>query len=174
MKKYFLYLLIGLFTSCAYLPLSPGKAGVHLADGSTATVKQSQNPQQDTTQVFEQTNTNGVVTRVTTKIGAAQKDTARELGAKLASLSMVVWVGIVVFLFGVASAVYPPLKLVVGSTTTSALLAAAGIVLVILPTLVVGHEVLIMSVAGGVVLLYWFAHRHGTLKGTIEQLTKGK
>src|SRR5262249_36953987 len=43
-------------------------------------------------------------TRVTEKagtvIGAAQKDTARELGARLASLKGIVWVGLGLFVFG--------------------------------------------------------------------------
>ena len=38
-------------------------------------------------------------TRATTELGAAQKDTAREFSAKLASLKGIVWVGVVVFLF---------------------------------------------------------------------------
>src|SRR5437870_4144558 len=52
-------------------------------------------------------------TRVTEKagtvLGAAQKDTARELGAKLASLKGVVWVGVGLFVFGLVTLFYPPL-----------------------------------------------------------------
>ena len=58
--------------------------------------------------------------RAGTELGAAQKDTARELGAKLSSLKGIVWVGVGLFLFGIASLVWPPLKAVVGSVTTSA------------------------------------------------------
>ena len=36
-------------------------------------------------------------TRATTELGAAQKDTARELSAKLASLKGIVWVGVAIF-----------------------------------------------------------------------------
>ena len=36
-------------------------------------------------------------TRAKTELGAAQKDTARELSAKLASLKGIVWVGVAVF-----------------------------------------------------------------------------
>jgi hypothetical protein len=53
-------------------------------------------------------------TRATTELGAAQKDTARELSAKLASLKGIVWVGVALFLFGLATLFYPPLKLIVG------------------------------------------------------------
>jgi len=38
-------------------------------------------------------------TRAKTELGAAQKDTARELSAKLSSLKGIVWVGLGLFLF---------------------------------------------------------------------------
>ena len=49
-------------------------------------------------------------TRAKTESGAAQKDTARELSAKLASLKGIVWVGVRMFLFGLATLFYPPLQ----------------------------------------------------------------
>jgi hypothetical protein len=102
-----------------------------------------------------------------TELGAAQKDTARELGAKLSSLKGIVWVGVGLFVFGLASLVYPPLKVIIGSVTTSAALMLGGVALMVLPTLVVGNELLIL---GGVALAVgaWFlAHRHGQLRGTV-------
>ena len=80
-------------------------------------------------------------TRATTELGAAQKDTARELGAKLSSLKGIVWVGVALFLFGLATLFYPPLKLVVGSVTTSAAIAVGGLVLMVLPTMIVGNTI---------------------------------
>ena len=112
-------------------------------------------------------------TRATTELGAAQKDTARELGAKLASLKGIVWVGVALFLFGLASMFYPPLKLVMGSVTTSAALAVGGLVLMVLPTMIVGNELLIL---GGVALAVggWFlAHRHGKLQGLVDANQNG-
>jgi hypothetical protein len=54
-------------------------------------------------------------TRVTEKagtvLGAAQKDTAREIGAKLASLKGVVWIGVGLFVFGLVSLFYTHLEL---------------------------------------------------------------
>jgi hypothetical protein len=107
-------------------------------------------------------------TRAKTELGAAQKDTARELGAKLASLKGIVWVGVAMFLFGLASIFYPPLKLLIGSVTTSAAIAIGGLALMVLPTLIVGNELLIL---GGVALAVggWFlAHRHGRLQGFVD------
>jgi len=113
-------------------------------------------------------------TRAKTELGAAQKDTARELGAKLASLKGIVWVGVVLFLFGLATMFYPPLKLVVGSVTTSAAIAAGGIALIILPTLVVGNELLILAGVASAVGLWFLAHRHGQLRGLVDALTDPK
>jgi hypothetical protein len=64
--------------------------------------------------------------RVQKELGAVQKDTAREVGAKLASLKGIVWVGVGLFLFGLASMFYPPLKLAIGSITTSATMLVGG------------------------------------------------
>jgi hypothetical protein len=107
-------------------------------------------------------------TRAKTELGAAQKDTARELSAKLASLKGIVWVGVVVFLFGLASMFYPPLQLIIGSVTTSMMIAAGGVALMILPSLVVGNELLILGGVAAVVGLYFFAHRHGELRGLLN------
>jgi hypothetical protein len=112
-------------------------------------------------------------TRAKTELGAAQKDTARELSAKLASLKGIVWVGVVVFLFGLASFFYPPLKLIIGSVTTSAAITVGGIALIVLPSLIVGNEILII---GGVAVAVggWFlAHRHGRLQGFLDANKNG-
>ena len=112
-------------------------------------------------------------TRAATELGAAQKDSARELGAKLASLKGIVWVGVSLFLFGLASLFYPPLKAVIGSVTTSAALVAGGLVLMVLPTMIVGNELLIL---GGVALAVggWFlAHRYGRMRGFVDANQNG-
>jgi hypothetical protein len=107
-------------------------------------------------------------TRAKTELGAAQKDTARELGAKLASLKGIVWVGVVLFLFGLATLFYPPLKLLIGSVTTSAAICAGGLALIILPTLIVGNELLILAGVAAAVGLWFFAYRHGQLRGLVN------
>lgn len=112
-------------------------------------------------------------TRAKTELGAAQKDTARELGAKLSSLKGIVWVGVAMFVFGLASIFYPPLKLLIGSVTTSAAITLGGLALMVLPTLIVGNELLIL---GGVALAVggWFlAHRHGRLQGFVDANKNG-
>jgi hypothetical protein len=106
------------------------------------------------------------------ELGAAQKDTARELGAKLSSLKGIVWVGVGLFVFGLASLVWPPLKVIIGSVTTSAALMLGGLTLMVLPSLIVGNELLIL---GGVAVTVggWFlAHRHGHLRGLVAASTQ--
>jgi len=112
------------------------------------------------------------VEKAGTMIGAAQKDTAREFGAKLASLKGVVWVGVGLFLFGLASLFYPPLRAIIGSVTTSVAMVAGGVALMVLPSLIVGNELLILSAVALAVGGWFFAHRHGQLRGTIEAQNK--
>jgi hypothetical protein len=102
-----------------------------------------------------------------TELGAAQKDVAREVGAKLASLKGIVWLGVGLFVFGLASLVYPPLKVVVASVTTSAALMLGGVALMVLPTLVVGNELLILGAVALAVGGWFLAHRHGQLRGIV-------
>jgi len=113
------------------------------------------------------------VERAGTTIGAAQKDTARELGAKLSSLKGIVWVGVVMFLFGLATLAYPPLRAIIGSVTTSLATIAGGVALMILPTLVVGNELLILGGVATSVGGWFLAHRHGQLKGFIDANKNG-
>jgi hypothetical protein len=112
-------------------------------------------------------------TRAKTELGAAQKDSARELGAKLASLKGIVWVGVAMFVFGLASIFYPPLKLLIGSVTTSAAICAGGLALMVLPTLVVGNELLILAGVAAAVGLWFLAHRHGRLQGFVDANRNG-
>ena len=107
-------------------------------------------------------------TRAKTELGAAQKDTARELSAKLASLKGIVWLGVAMFLFGLASLFYLPLKLIVGSVTTSAAILVGGLALMVLPTLIVGNELLILAIVLMAVGGWFLAHRHGQLRGLVD------
>jgi hypothetical protein len=107
-------------------------------------------------------------TRAKTELGAAQKDTARELSAKLASLKGIVWVGLLMFVFGLASIFYPPLQAIIGSVTTSIAVLAGGIALMVLPSLVVGNELWILAGVASAVGLWFLAHRHGQLRGLLD------
>ena len=110
-------------------------------------------------------------TRARTELGAAQKDTARDLAAKLSSLKGIVWVGVGLFIFGLASLVYPPLKVIVASVTTSVAMMLGGVALMILPTMIVGNELLILGVVVLVVGGWLLAHRHGKLTGLVAAAT---
>ena len=192
-----------LLCGCATQPLKGGKATMRRAGSIEQTLMQSDNPSQASRQDQETMRTrtytvpvgsrlelgatNGATvvvsapmpviereeTRAKTELGAAQKDTARELGAKLASLKGIVWVGVAVFLFGVASIFYPPIKLLIGSVTTSAAITIGGLALMILPTLVVGNELLILGGVGVAVGGWFLAHRHGKLQGYVDANKNG-
>jgi hypothetical protein len=103
--------------------------------------------------------------------GAAQKNVIGESIAKLNSLKWLSWVGVAMFLFGIATLFYPPLKLIVASTTTSIAIAGGGILLTILPVIVVGNEMLIFSCIFGGVAAYFFIYRYSA-KATEAQIYK--
>ena len=185
---------VGLLSGCAMAPLKGGHATTSGVIGQT--VVQGDNPAQVSRQDQETVKTrsytvpagsrlvstsNQVVVisapmpvveheemRAKTELGAAQKDTARELGAKLASLKGIVWVGVVLFLFGLATLFYPPLQAIIGSVTTSVAIIAGGLALTILPTLIVGNELLILAGVASAVGLWFLAHRHGQLRGLVD------
>ena len=113
------------------------------------------------------------VEKAGTTIGASQKDTARELGAKLSSLKGIVWVGVAMFLFGLATFAYPPLRALIGSVTTSAAITIGGLALMVLPTLIVGNELLILGGVGVAVGGWFLAHRHGRLQALVDTNKNG-
>src|SRR5688572_7400332 len=126
--------LLALFLAgCTSMPLRPGRSEIVNPNGLSVSVRQSQNPKQETVQKYERTQDGTKVTeKVETKIGAAQKDVAREIGAKLAGLRPVMYVGILLTLFGIAS-FHPALRAIVGSVTTSVIIIVAGIGMIVLP-----------------------------------------
>jgi hypothetical protein len=173
-KTLFAALLAASLLSGCMLPLKPGHSSIVTESGKVLEVQQSENPKTSTVQDYTKvTDTNGVTTeKVHTEIGAAQKDVAREMAAKLGSLRPVMWVGILVLLFGIAS-FHPYLRALVGSVTTSVIITVAGLGMIVLPSLIVGNEILILGVGLGAVVLYWFSHRHGKLQGIVDANKNG-
>lgn len=112
----------------------------------------------------EATQTTRTVDRSKSRVGAAQKDLASIAAAKLGAMKGIPIIGALVFLFGVASIAYPPLRIAIGSVTTSAMIILGGLALIVLPMLVVGNELLILGGVFLAVALWFVAHRHGVLK----------
>ena len=198
MKTLLLIIPVLALAGCTMAPLKGGRATTlsKPAQGIEQSVTQGENPAQASRQDQEtvrtktytvpagsrlvSSNAEAVVvsapmqvveheeTRAKTELGAAQKDTARELSAKLASLKGIVWVGVVMFLFGLASMFYPPLQAIICSVTRSIAITAGGVALMILPSLIVGNEVLILAGVAAAVGLWFFAHRHGQLRGLVD------
>ncbi len=72
--------------------------------------------------------------KATTQTGVAQKDTARELGTRLANMRGVMWVGVALLLGG------PFVGWKLGWFTNGCIAGAVGLLLVILAQVVPGHE----------------------------------
>src|SRR5689334_16699601 len=93
-------------SGCAIRPLKPGFGTIRTPSGVETIVKQPENPKneskQDVESKTERISPNGEKTvtteKITTVVGAAQKDTGREIAAKLSSLRGVVWLGALLFL----------------------------------------------------------------------------
>jgi hypothetical protein len=158
-----------------FLSLSPSKEERVPKAGERARQPSTLNPQPSTALVLSAPMrvVEREETHARTELGAAQKDTARELGAKLSSLKGIVWVGVGLFVFGLATLVWPPLKAVVASVTTSAALMLGGVALAVLPALVVGNELLILGGVGLAVGAWFVAHRHGELRGIVAASSAG-
>ena len=76
--------------------------------------------------------------------------------------------GAALFLFGLATLFYSPLKLLVGGVTTNAVICAGGLALMVLPSLIVGNELLILAGVASAVSLWFLAHRYGQLRGLLD------
>lgn len=72
------------------------------------------------------------------------------------------------FLFGLASIFYPPLRALIASVTTSAAITLGGLALICLPTMIVGNELLILVAVVLAVGGWSLAHRHGRLQGFVD------
>lgn len=75
-----------------------------------------------------------VTERATTTTGSAQKDTVRDLGARLANMRGVLWVGVLLMIGG------PLVGWKLGWFTNGCIAGAVGLLLVILSTVIPGHE----------------------------------
>jgi hypothetical protein len=101
--------------------------------------------------------------------GTAQKDTARELTARFTAMRPVQLFGFALIAIGIAS-LTPWARPFVGSTTFSFAAIGLGVALIFLAQAVVGHEVLVMGASAAGLVLYLFAHKHGTLQGIVNEV----
>jgi len=168
MRDFILLFLCGtLITGCTTSALKPGSATTKVSQTNiVAELVQSENPQAESTQVVEResvyapTNTAYVfnpavwpsypvrtVERVTTTIGAAQKDTSREIAAKLAATRPALWVGIgFIVLAGVFAwkAWFTP----------AAISAGVGLSLMLFSQAIATHTTLMLIIAGAALAIF--------------------
>lgn len=111
-----------------------------------------------------------------TTLGAAQKDTARELGVKLAAMKPVQLLGMVLVLAAL-SMFWGPIKAVTQSGTLQVITGVTGLLLIVLPTVITSVSPVIWSilaVAGIAIPALWYlSHRHGQLRGFIDANRNG-
>jgi hypothetical protein len=103
------------------------------------------------------------------QIGAAQKDTSREISAKLASFQPVQYVGIALLL--VAAAMFHPVVRVAisGGKEIQMATAAVGLTLVFGPTLFVGNEKIILFAGIGSLFVIYALSRLSYYKGRADK-----
>jgi hypothetical protein len=75
-----------------------------------------------------------ITERAQTQVGTAQKDTARELGARLANMRGVMWVGVALLILG------PVVGFKMGWFTNGCIAGGVGLLLIILAQIVPGNE----------------------------------
>jgi len=163
-------------------PLRPGRSAISSGNWR-ATVTQSENPQAPTAQTTErivETTTSVGGTNQTVKtserssatIGAAQKDTAREIAAKLSSARPVQVVGVILILAALAM-FHPAVAAITASRTFQMATGAVGLFLIFAPFVVVGNEKLLLLAGIGVPAGWFFIHRHGKLQGLVDANKNG-
>jgi len=102
------------------------------------------------------------------KIGAAQKDTSREIAAKLASFKPVQYIGVVILL-AAASMFHPVVRVALGvGKDMQMATAATGAALIFGPTLFVGNEKLILIGGIAVLLALYLFSRSSYAKGVSD------
>lgn len=108
--------------------------------------------------------------RIKTHLGAAQKDSSREIAAQIGSMRPVQWVGIALIAAALAM-FWGPVRVVTQSTTLQVFTGAAGLILIFLPLIIVANPRLfaVAAVAGiAAPAIYFFVHRHGRMQGFID------
>lgn len=119
------------------------------------------------------------VRKAGTTIGAAQKDTAREVAARLAAVAWISWVGIIVALFGVATFT-PWLQVLAFPIRVRIGIVALGLGLTFAPMIIAGNEkwILAAAIVGAAVWFGWekiatMIHERAYLKGVVDANKNG-
>jgi hypothetical protein len=108
--------------------------------------------------------------KVNSENGAAQKNNLGAAIATLKSLSWLTYLGAAMIIFAIASAFWPPLKLLVNSLTTSVFIGLGGLAFILIPSLVAIHPGLLCAGIIGAILIYWGAHHHSAISSELKTI----
>lgn len=128
------------------------------SDGHSVTVKE---PIPGGTRVIKKAKS-----KVEQNLGSSWRDTAREMGAALASFQVVQYVGIAVLLLGAAAFFHPVLRTLIGGKDTAMAIGACGAAMIFGPYLFVQYSkwfFLALIAAGCYWLIARFKYQHGQL-----------
>lgn len=128
-------------------------------DGTVVKVTEQFAPQIVKTEVKEQSDT---------QLGSAQKDTSREISARLASFKGIQFFG-AALLLGAAAMFHPAIRVLVGGGKQIQMaVAVAGLAMIFGPNLIVGREWLIATVTVVGLLIYWLTSRLAYKEGKLD------
>lgn len=99
------------------------------------------------------------------EIGPTLRDESAVMRARAAALRPAQWLGLALIGLGVAAGIIPGLRAFIGSGTTIAGMVIGGTGLALSPALVPGREAIVMTAVLVLLAIYWWAHRHGELRG---------
>jgi hypothetical protein len=139
-------------------PVSPG----HEAPSTPSIVNQTPSPPALLRETISETSV--------TELGTAQKDTARELGARLANMRGVLWIGVLLLIGG------PVVGWKMGWLLNGLIAGAVGLLLIILSTVIPGNEA--WFGLGGLLLIplvayvYYRAHYDANKDGIPDRLQR--
>lgn len=93
-------------------------------------------------------------------VSGSWKDTAREIGAKMAAAKPIQYVGVGALLFAAGGLFYAPLRVILGGGKQLPMaIGLIGVGLIVAPMLIIGNEALILIGCGVALFVYWLTIR---------------
>jgi hypothetical protein len=115
-----------------------------------------------------------VTETVSTQLGVSDKDTSREISAKLAAMRPIQFAGIALLVAALAM-FHPVVRAIVGSGKEMQMtVGAAGLGLIFAPQFIAGNEGIIIVIVAVALLFIYLNSRHSYNKGILDNLPTDK